>query len=385
MLKRGGGNFVSSMRHKNKNEVSMRKIVLLLIVIILFKVIIFAQIFVKNPEKPFNKNAGRVVKLKEISRIRDSAPEIIFKAPYDLKVGQVGNVYFCDNFNLYRFDDEGKFVFKIIREGQGPGEATGKTTYLLMNDEIIVLSESPPKIMRFDLKGNYKSEKRFELMHGFKFIGMIKDKVYGFSGDVPSDGYAKEGFIDFPTNLYEISNNFDNINKVYSFPINYYVYKGFAWWPRATLDYAKMDGKYLFVTHTASYQIIKYDIEKRRIENIFKRKYRRVKIKKQYTNKPKAGGISAPPLKFYEDISKLLIHKDELWVFTSTKDKKNRRLIDVYNLEGKYTDNFYLEYPEKISPRNFAYDSILLVGEYIYSIDEHADGDLSIGRYKILY
>jgi len=366
-------------------EASMRKIVLLYVLFFIFICVIFGQTFIANSEKPVNKNAGKIVKLREVFRIRDDGAEIMFKAPYDLKIGHDGSVYFYDDFKLYKFNYEGKFVFKIIKQGQGPSEAIRRTSYLLTEYEIIVQAESPPKIMRFDLQGKYKEEKRLELTHAFKFLGLIRDKIYGFLEEISINEYVTEGYIDFPTNLYEISRDFELINKIYSFPIKYYVYRSFAWWPRARMDYTIKNNKYLFATHTPSYQIIKFDIEKKLVEKVFKRKYRRVEIHQQDKRIPKSGVLSAPPNKFYYDISKLLIHKDELWAFTSTRDKKNRRLIDVYDMEGKYINNFYLEYPKDINPRNFAYDSISLMGEYIYSIDEDINGFFSIAKYMIIH
>lgn len=363
----------------------MRKIVLLFFSLFIFSSFILGQTIIENPKKPLSDNAGRVVKLKEMMRIRDDGVEIIFRAPYDLQIGHDGSIYFYDYWKLHKFTNKGKFVFKIIKQGQGPGEAIRRrTSYLLTKDEIIVQAGSPPKIMRFDLQGNYKDEKRLELTHTFKFLGLIKGKIYGILEEVSLEEYVNEGYIDFPTNLYEISLDFEDINKVYSFPVKHYVYASAAWWPRTRLDYTMKDSQYLFVTHTSTYKIIKFDIEKHFVEKIFKRKYGRVKIPQEKIRKPKPGALSPPPFKFYSDIAKLLIHKGQLWAITSTRDKLNRRLVDVYNMEGKYIDNFYLEFPENIIPRHFDYRFISLVGEYIYSIDEHSDGYFSIAKYKIL-
>jgi hypothetical protein len=73
----------------------------------------------------------------------------------------------------------------------------------------------------------------------------------------------------------------------------------------------------------------------------------------------------------------------KLWVITSIRDKHNRRLIDVYNIEGKYEDNFYLDFPEDVNPRNYAYGTVVSTEEYIYTIDEHKDGYFSIAKYQI--
>jgi hypothetical protein len=129
--------------------------------------------------------------------------------------------------------------------------------------------------------------------------------------------------------------------------------------------------------------IVKYDIASNQVEMSLKRKYDRVKYPPQEKREQPSGTLAPPPYDFFSDIAKLLIYKDKLWVITSTRDKQNRRLVDVYNIEGKYEDNFYLDFPKDVNPRNYAYGTIISMEEYIYTIDEHKDGYFSIAKYQI--
>lgn len=361
----------------------MKRLVFILTFIFIFSPLFLAQTVIENPEKPLSKNAGRIVGLKEMMRIRDDGVEIIFRAPYGLKIGHDGSIYFYDNWKLYKFSNEGRFAFKLIEHGQGPGEAIRRTNYLLTKNEIIIQAINPPKIMRFDLLGNFKGEKRTELTRTFDFIGFFENKIYGFLEERSYEGIGKEGFFDFPTYLYEITPDFSKLSKKSSFPIKHYVI-GSAWWSRARLDYAFKDTENLFVIHTSEYKIIKFNTDKNIIERIFSRKYDRVKYP-QKKEKLHPDALSPPPYKYYHDISKLLINKDQLWVLTSTRDKHNRRLIDVYNMKGEYLDNFYLEFPANITPRHFGYGGIALMRGYIYTIDEHKDGYFSIAKYEVVH
>lgn len=344
---------------------------------------LFSQEIIKNSDKPLSKNAGRILALQETLRIRDDGKEIVFEGPHDLQIGDDGCVYFYDRFNLYKFDNDGNFVFKIIKQGQGPGEASMRTYALLEKDEIVVLSPAPPKIMRFDLNGNLKYEKKVEYYPIEGFLGTIKGKVMGFFSQpkLPLDKRKPEGYMDFPIALAQFSPDFQKIEEKFSFPLKHYVI-GSAWWPRSAFIYALKDEKILFVSHTAEYQIIKFNLEQNKIEKIFKRKYRRVKYPPQRELKPRPGLISPPAEEYYYDISKLLVHKDMLWVLTSTKDKMGNRLVDVYDMEGRYIDNFYLQFSEKITPRNFAYGTIAIKGDFLYTIDEDLNGNMSIGKYS---
>jgi len=43
------------------------------------------------------------------------------------------------------------------------------------------------------------------------------------------------------------------------------------------------------------------------------------------------------------DIDNLFIFNELLWIVTSTKDKENRSLIDVFDFEGRFVYSFYLD------------------------------------------
>lgn len=361
----------------------MKKIVLIFVSLLFFIFVSLAQEILENPKKPLNRNAGRAFQLKEIMRIREDGKEVIFTGPYDLQVGDDGGIYFFDNFQLYKFNERGKFIFKIVRRGQGPGEASMRTSYMVIKDEIVIQAKAPPKIMRFTLQGSLKTEIQIQTTHLFNFLGYTKDKFYGFYEEIPHEAMKKEGFVNFPISLWEITYDFQKLKKRYSFPVKYYVIRG-VWWPRARFNYILKDEKTFFAVHTADYKIVKFNIERNRIEKVFKRKYRRIKVPSHRRKREHSGVFSAPPLKYYQDIQKLLIYKDQLWVVSSTLDEQRNPLIDVYNMKGIYIDNFYLRFPEDIIPRNFAYGTIVIKGSYIYTIDEDSKGYFSIGKYQIM-
>jgi len=361
----------------------VKKIKFLFLFFLIFSSFIFAQVTIKNPKKPKSKNAGRVVHLKEIIRIREDGIETVFKAPNHLQISNDGSIYFYDDFKLYKFSDKGKFVFAIIRQGMGPGEAVMSTSCLITNKEIIVYAEIPPKIMRFTLQGEYKDEKSCQQFRNFKFVEYVDNKIYGFLTEIPNEVRGKIGYVDYFTCLYEFAPNFDEHIKMYSFPVEQYQIRS-ARWPRANFDYIAENYKTLFISHTAEYQIIKFNLEKNVVEKIIKRKYERVKYPKETKRKTPPGVLTQPLKEFYDDIGKLLIYKDKLWVITSKKDKEKRYLIDVYDIEGKYIDYFYLEFPREVNCRPFLYGTIALKDAYLYTIDEHSDGYFSIAKYEIV-
>ena len=127
-----------------------------------------------------------------------------------------------------------------------------------------------------------------------------------------------------------------------------------------------------------------FNIEENKVGKIFNRKYKRIPYPPELNPKPRAGAITSPPREYYYDIANFLIYKDRLWVLTSTLDKNNNRLVDVFDMEGSYVDNFYLAYPVGRQPRNFSYGTVVIKGDYFYSVDEDEEGFYSIAKYSVI-
>ena len=68
---------------------------------------------------------------------------------------------------------------------------------------------------------------------------------------------------------------------------------------------------------------------------------------------------------------------------TSTKDTEKKRLVDVFDKDGRYVDCFYLKFPGGFTERNILPGRIAVRGDFLYMIDEDAEGFKSIGKYKI--
>jgi hypothetical protein len=253
---------------------------------------------------------------------------------------------------------------------------------MITESEIIVQSKAPSKIMQFTLNGKLKHERLIQTTNLFEFIGYVNNKIYGIYEDIPYGATNTEGFVDFPMSLCEISYDFQNIKKIFSFPLQYYVLPG-AWWQRARFDYVFHDNKILFVVHTSEYQILIFNIEKNKIDTIFKRKYKRIKIPSINRKEDSSGKLSPPPLRYYHDIQKIILYNGQLWAITSTMKDYQNYLVDVYNMEGIYVDNFYLQFPKGQNPRRFSLGTIAIKGDYVYTIDEDKEGNFSITKYEI--
>lgn len=364
----------------------MKKVIAFLILFSIFIFNTFSQEFIENPAKPENPRAGRILQLKEMQRICDDEQDPFFVYPSSLHIGQDGGIYIYNDWQIYKFTTLGELVFKAVGRGQGPGEASMRVSYFPTSDGFIVHSKSPSKVMNFNNQGELVEEVKVEKpINGLEFVGMFDNKPYGFLEEIKYQGVTKdEAYVDFPNNLCEFDIDFKDTIIKYSFPVKNVVLMRNAWYPRARLNFVVKDISSLFVSHTAEYKIIKFNIEKNSVEKVFSRNYKRIKYPPELNPKPRAGTITSPPREYYYDIAELLIYKEKLWVFTSTKDKNKNRLVDVYNMEGKYIDSFYLVYPEGRQPRNFAYGTVAIKGGFLYSIDEDAEGYFSIAKYSVI-
>jgi len=129
---------------------------------------------VKNPEKSLSKNAGRVLKLKEVLRITDESGDYYFKYPEDLKVAHDGRIFFRDEEQILKFSLEGKFISNFFKKGQGPGEISGwNKPFALCNDEIYIYDSTPNKIIHFNKGGNLIEEFSFKLENYRNFYGIL--------------------------------------------------------------------------------------------------------------------------------------------------------------------------------------------------------------------
>lgn len=337
---------------------------------------------IMNPKEPLSNNARRKIHLKEIMRIRDDGKDIIFRHPENLVIDNHENIYFLSSPHLYKYDRDGNFIFKIIGTGQGPGEADPglRKRFAIINDEIVVRAISPLKVMKFDLNGVLEEEiKLIEPFRLFTFIGSFGEKIYTVQTEVSWELEGKSGYIDFPGNIYEFSLDFQEYEKTYTFPVNFYFDRS-AWFGQAFLEFAIKDFQNLFVVHTSEYKIVRFNLKSKKIDEVITREFGRIKRPKI---KKKPGFLYGPDREYYQDVQKLLIFRDNLWVITSEKNEENDWLIDVYDMEGKFIDSFFLCFPDEIEPKRYRTIELIAWNKFLYSADQDKEGYYSIGKYSV--
>jgi hypothetical protein len=348
-----------------------------------------AQTRVDNPSRALAKNAGRIVKLEEVLRIRDDGKTSIFKTPHSLYLGSDGSLYFMDYGDgprLYRYSPDGKLVSKLLKTGQGPGEVQYPSGYIVAADRIRVLAWIPPKIMDFGLDGRYLRESRVEEdSHGLWFLGMAEGKIYGIRDEVfSSASFGNSGTFTILNSVYEISPDFRSWKKLYEFPVRMLIKRRNAF--RLDPIDAVIHGSSLYILHTAEYRVIELDLHAGSVKHIITRKYDRVKASTEESADPDplTRGVEFPDEPYAWDISRILAAGAKLWVFTSvTKPDGNDQEVDLFDGAGRFADSVILRFPTT-GQNHLARWTLLTNDGFFFMPDQEEDGLISIVKYRIV-
>lgn len=351
-----------------------------------------AQIRTDNPARALAKDAGRVVELEEVLRIRDDGDRVIFKIPRKFALGPDGSLYFHDfaeGVRLYRFGPDGKLIFKTMKTGQGPGECLGASNFVIDGDRIRVQAWNPPKFMDFGLDGRYRSEIPTDSTKGLHSLFLVDGRLYGLRDEVPfSDAIAKTGLVETPYRLYEFSPDLKTWKKLHDFPLRHSIRKdpaGRSSWIRLDMIEAAAGGSYIYVVHAAEYRIDQFDLRTGRVERVFGRAYDRRRLKAEGDEDLEPGAKPEPDDSDVPSFDVLEIHAvgDRLWAFTSTmSDGGNDRVVDIFDAEGRFVDSVVLAFPDRTLRHNYSKGLVTEDG-FLFVPEQDRDGLVSIGKYRV--
>jgi hypothetical protein len=353
----------------------------------------YSQTVVENPEKAENPKSGRIVELKEVMRITEESQEFYFKSPRSIKVAPDDSIFVQDENEFLQFDKNGKFIRNLFKKGQGPNEMERMGQYQLSENNLLVHCYMPNKILWFDYNGQVIKEIMIhEMRLDFQFL--YKDMYYFLRFEFPRFEKREQVF-DLNYELVSLSADGKDLKTVISFPTRYYTYSekgGGVLIPIAKLVAVPCQGRFLFISHTSEYLIKVFEAESSQLVRSFGRKYRRVNWDKNRKrsgvmigNKP----INPPPQKYENDIRDLWVNGDKLWVITSTFDKGKGFLVDVFDVNGKFLDSFFLRQPDKVREArmdklmDYGVKIMTVDGEFLYISEEDESGNLFIVKCRM--
>lgn len=353
-----------------------------------------AQTRVDNPARALAKNAGRVVNLEEVLRIRDDGQTAVFRSPRNFSLGPDASIYFMDDSSgpsLYRYGPDGRLIHRLLKNGQGPGECQYPAGFIVAGDRVRVLAWSPPKIMDFSPDGRYLRESRVdEDSHGLWFLGTSGGKIYGIRDEVfSSAAFRGEGVFTIPNGVYEISADFKTWAKIAEVPVRMMVKKIRNRSNAFRLDPidAAISGTTLYIVHTAEYRVTEIDLRAGAVKRVIARAYDRVRARPEKPGQadPETKGVVFPDDPYVWDIVRIHAAAGKLLVFTSVmKPDGDDQQVDVFDADGRYVDSLVLRYPRADRNHLALARWTLLTGDGFFLIPEQeADGLISIGKYRL--
>lgn len=146
--------------------------------------------------------------------------------------------------------------------------------------------------------------------------------------------------------------------------------------PMTQLEFLGVQDRFLYISHTNEYLIKQYDLKNNQIRKTFRRDYPRARFEAD----------NYRPFKYYNDVHRLAAHKNNLWVLTSTFDKEKGILVDVFDEEGKFQDNFYLPLLNSKTGDSYhqLYFPVVIQGGFVYAVEHDEDWSFSVAKYEIL-
>jgi hypothetical protein len=342
-----------------------------------------AQDIIENPAKPPSRNAGRVLQLTEVLRITDDKGPFYFKQPGDLRISPDGSIFYGDwDEFLYKFDAKGKFLKNLVRKGEGPGEVRDFGEFLLEKDRIILLDTMPNKIITMDLDGKLIDEFSLGQKRFPKLIAFYNNK-YFLTDYNRKDFERRSGLKETGHDLYVVSRKGEATKTPWSFPTMEAYFFGGRTVSSGTVTWiqkAQAQERFVYLSSTQDYLVKLLDLEKTEIVRTFRRAYTPVKFEPPAREKQWYRERGYPDR--YNDIQKLLVHGDHLWVLTSTIEKDRGILTDVFDREGKYIDCFYLPLP-RLKQNWVGYPPMAVSGSFLYTVEWNTEGDIFIVQYQI--
>jgi hypothetical protein len=319
---------------------------------------------IANPAVPLHKDPGRVLKVREKLRIRDTGDEFYFKGPNFPGIGPAGSFYILQFGQLLKFSPEGAYLGDLIKPGQGPGEVEMPLGYLVDGDGIFVIDGGRYKVVHMTLDGRLIDETKLDeeaqvLTRGW-FVGL--------QSRMPQE---RGKLADMTHTFVCVSRPDGQVRKSTTFLGKHYWGKFHFTWD--TPHWAADAGRdLLFVSVSRDYAVKVLDLDAGRVVRSFSRAYPKV----PYNVRPQMKAVfadGAPKPDFEEDIRGLFHTGDSLWVRTSTVDPQKGQLFDVFSAEGDFLDSFFVRVQGRI---------IGVRGDTIFINEEAVDGTIAVVLYR---
>jgi hypothetical protein len=262
---------------------------------------------------------------------------------------------------------------------------------LTTDKNVIVLSDSPHRLLFFDYSGKYEKEVPV------RAAGWYKMKTLLFEGGTfyiqTAESPRVKGnpdYVDVPHTIIALNGATSEFRKLSSFSERAFVVtsssgRQTSLFEISTFIAVPFKGKYLALTHTSEYLLKIYDPAADKVVRAFRRAYERVGPEEKEGGFKIDGKRYEPPKqKFENDVRNVLARGNEIWAVTSTKDDSKGVLIDVFDGEGIYRDCFWLKLPEAALHYILYPDYCAIDGNFLWIVERSEDETVVIKKYRVV-
>lgn len=141
----------------------------------------------------------------QLSNIFKSVSYVILESNQQNIVGTIDKMIIHNNYlyiqdsktlKIFTFDQDGKFIFQIKKNGRGPGEYLNLEDFLVdsISNKIEILDNGNQKIITYDNKGNFINERKLPY-YTEQFCKLSQNRYLFFFNNYPNGPFdAKESF-----------------------------------------------------------------------------------------------------------------------------------------------------------------------------------------------
>ena len=353
-----------------------------------------AQNVIENPAKPLAANADRKAELKEVLRITDEGGQFYFKYPYQIRVSPNESIFVVEQEQLLQFDKGGAYVRNYFKKGQGPGEVQFVGGFIPTEQGLLVQG-MPGKLIFFDPKGAFVKETALRgplpssrlvaLQDGLFYFVATESPFKDMKGSEPT-------VISIPQYLLTWKEGQEQLEKRGEFGLESYALRasggGGGIMSLSAFLVAPVGSGRMVLSHTQDYLLKIFDPGSGSVMKSFRRPYERVRY--EPPKNPQGGmmidgkQVSWPTRKYVSDVVNLCVVGSRIWVVTSTQDKDQNPLVDVYDFDGRYLDRFYLARPPGAKRLGLGPGNAVIQGRNIYLIERDEEEGSAIVKYEII-
>jgi hypothetical protein len=365
----------------------MKKPVFLLTLLIL-AALIYPDHEVKNRDKPLKGNWDfKLKKVWEINRVGD---DVIGRVA-QIMVNEEGILYVNDRGVInYILDQNGKFVKRFGKKGEGPGEIVDQRGSFLVKDMVIISDRT--RLYYFTRDGKFLKTVKNNYFNRTPIIFINENEFFSAPYSIVDSpgGIGKVSKINLKTGEKTVIDEFSIFKggKARSG-------RGIVVWiagelaPVMTMAYGNNK---LYYGMNNSYKINVADLKGKKL-NTFSVERKKIRIS------ARAKKDLFSPSELPKEVMKKLIdsHPHELtyfsyieihdpfvYVFLTVFDPPYQQEIDIFSLDGKYQYRSCIRFDKNlsISSPDFS-NGVIIKKDYLYVVLEDEEGDIKIVKYKI--